>query len=97
MSEEPPKKKKYTIDIIKQKRKVDKKVIKGTQEFAKKRKMIFGALKQGPKTIPEIARETGLSLKEVTWYLMSLRKYGSILETGETTDDGYYKYKLTGV
>ncbi len=87
-------KKRRTFMEMKKKRKVPKELTEKTKEFMKIRKAIAEALKSGPKTIPEIAREIGLSLPETTYNVMSCRKYGYIEETGEITEDGYYKYSL---
>ena len=54
---------------------------------------ITKALKGGPRTIPEIARETGLSPRKVLWYLMTYYKYNRI-SAASKTDDGYYRYAL---
>lgn len=56
------------------------------------RKKIVECLKGGEKTIPEIASETGLPSPLVTWYVMTMRKYGEIEETEE--DGEYYRYRL---
>lgn len=54
---------------------------------------ITNALKGGPKTVPEVAKETGMAPKTVLWYMMTYFKYGRITVTGKT-DDGYYRYAL---
>jgi len=50
-------------------------------------------LSSGPKTFPEISKETGLDKSTVFWYLMSMYKYGIVHEV-EKDDEGYFKYKL---
>lgn len=55
-------------------------------------KLIAGALKGGPKTVPEISRETGLPTDGVFWHLMALKKYGKVIE-GEKKDS-YFAYQL---
>ena len=47
-------------------------------------------LKNGGRTVPEIAAATEISTSDVLWYLMALKKYGLIIE-GEK-EDGYFKY-----
>ena len=49
-------------------------------------------LSEGPKTVPDIAETTGLPTSEVFWHLMSLKKYGEIIEGGE--HDSYVVYAL---
>ncbi|HHW44859.1 MarR family transcriptional regulator [Desulfofundulus thermobenzoicus] len=53
---------------------------------------IMDILKQGPQTIPEIAGALGRPSHEVMFWVMGMRKYGLIEETGEVTDEGYYRY-----
>lgn len=59
------------------------------------RKKITESLKGGAKTIPQIAEETGLASPIVTWFLMSMLKYGEVEESGEEGD--YYLYRLVEV
>lgn len=84
-----------TIDIIKEKRTVSEEVKEKRKKFAGIKKLILNALKEGPKSIPQIAEETNLSQDIVTYHLMTLRKYGDI-ETGEIDDmDEYFSYKIS--
>jgi predicted Rossmann fold nucleotide-binding protein DprA/Smf involved in DNA uptake len=53
---------------------------------------ITKALGNGPKTVPEIAQETGLPTQTVFWFLMALKKYGKVAE-GEK-QDSYFTYAL---
>lgn len=83
-----------TIDIIKEKREVNEEVKEKLKETRRINKLILTALKEKDKTIPEIAEETKLESHVVTYYLMTLLKYGK-LEVGEIDDmDEYYYYKL---
>ena len=60
----------------------------------KSSKQIKKALGEEPKTIPQIAAETGISSQVITYNLMTCRKYGEI-ETGELDDmDEYFTYQL---
>lgn len=54
---------------------------------------ILSALKKGPKTIPEIAAETGLEQDLVTWYLMTYVRY-RLVKPREKTDEDYWRYEL---
>ncbi len=65
------------------------------REQRKITKMIREALKEGAKTIPEIASQTELPKPTVTWFLMTMRKYGEVTEEGEEGE--YYRYRLTEV
>lgn len=57
------------------------------------RDKIVDILKNGPRTVPEIAQVLGYPSYEVMYWLMGMRKYGYVSETGEVTDEGYHKYK----
>lgn len=84
-----------TIDIIKEKRKVAETLKAHVKEHNKNKKAILNALKEGPKSIPQIAEVSGLPLDTVTYQLMTLRKFGQV-ETGELDDmDEYFNYRLT--
>lgn len=51
------------------------------------------SLRNGPKTVPEMAEETGLPLHEVLWWTASLKKYG-ILQEAEK-QGAYFAYRLS--
>ena len=56
------------------------------------RKAVREALKSGPKTVPELARQLDLPSENVTWYVMALRRYGEVVEAGRAGD--YLRYAL---
>jgi predicted transcriptional regulator len=68
----------------------------GALEISRKhqeaKKRLREALKQSPKTVPEIADQTGMPSREVFWHLMSMRKYGEVIEGEE--QDSYVRYAL---
>ncbi|MGC8644666.1 MAG: winged helix-turn-helix domain-containing protein [Thermoplasmata archaeon] len=88
-------KKVLTVDSLKNKIEVPKELLEKVRSDNQIKASILKALKDGPKTIPEIAQATGLSSPTVTWWLMTLRKYGSIIEEEGGMED-YYRYKLKG-
>jgi hypothetical protein len=51
------------------------------------------ALSTSPRTIPEVARESGIPPRKVLWYMMTYFKYGLVAPAGKT-EDGYYRYSL---
>lgn len=55
------------------------------------RDKILDVLRDGPKTVPEIAQALGCPAREVMYWVMGMRKYGHVAETEE--EDGYYKYR----
>jgi len=56
-------------------------------------RQIKGELKDGGKTVPELAEKTGISTSNVLWYVSTMRKYGEIAEGPKEGD--YFKYELT--
>jgi len=85
---------KKTIQIIKETRKVPESVTENRNKFIKIRKNILEALKDGGKTIPQIADATKLPLFETTYYLLSLHKFGEVIVEGIDDMDEYFIYKL---
>ncbi len=71
---------------------------KELKEYFNEQQRIFkalrAALKTGPKTVPQLARECQLEPPKAMWHLMALRRHGEILEDAE--QDGYLLYKLKG-
>jgi predicted Rossmann fold nucleotide-binding protein DprA/Smf involved in DNA uptake len=55
-------------------------------------KQIAEALKDGPKTVPEISQETGPPPETILWVLMALKKYGKVVEGQQK--DSYFTYGL---
>ncbi len=87
-------KKTRTIDIIKQTREVPESVHEERKKFNNMRKIITDALKTKAKSIPQIAAETNISLAEITYYLMTLQKFGKISVQSLDDMDEYYFYEL---
>ena len=83
-----------TIDIIKKERQPSQKALESRKKFNKIRKAIVTALKEGPKTIPQLSESTGYNKAILMYHVMSLRKYGEIIETGMDDMDEYYIYEL---
>jgi predicted transcriptional regulator len=59
------------------------------------RKAMLEALKEAPRTIPELAARCGLPSEEVVWNVMAMRRYGKLIE-GDLRGD-YYCYRLKEV
>ena len=55
---------------------------------------IASLLREGPRTIPEIADALGCPGREVTLWVMALRRYGALEEIPKPKADDYYRYKL---
>ncbi len=54
---------------------------------------ILQALKSGPRTVPEISKETALPSPLVVWYVMTFCKDKSVRVAGKT-EAGFYRYEL---
>jgi predicted transcriptional regulator len=57
---------------------------------------IVEVLRDGPKTIPEIAEALDHPSHEVVYWVMAMWRYSVVVETGKPDDEGYYHYRLTG-
>lgn len=86
--------KQRTIDIIKQKRTVAESVIEGRKKYNGFKKAIKDALKDEPKTIPQIAAAINMPVHETTYYLMAMQKFGDVVVDSIDDMDEYYFYKL---
>jgi predicted transcriptional regulator len=83
-----------TIDQIKQTRTVSEEVKSKVKNYNAIKKKILAALEERPKTVPELVKELNEDAQTVTFYLMTLRKFGNV-ETDEVDDnDEYFFYKL---
>ena len=71
---------------------VAKETMARNRESNRIRRQIVDLLKAGPKTVPEIADATGIPSPTVFWHLMSMRKYGKVVEGEER--DSYFEYAL---
>jgi hypothetical protein len=52
------------------------------------------ALKEGPKTLLEIAQSLNCPPDEVTKWVMMMRRYGKVTDLPKSRADDYYQYKL---
>ena len=71
---------------------VSKQLKERVSEQTKIRKKIAEALRDKPRTVPEISEISGIPAHKVLFYLMGMKKYGEVIE-GEERDD-YYEYAL---
>lgn len=58
------------------------------------RDKVLAALRDGPKTVPEIAKIVGSPVPEVMYWVMAARKYGYVEASKEPTEEDYYQYML---
>ena len=57
---------------------------------------ITALLKGGPKTVPELAEALGAPADEVMFWVMAMRRYGRVAETGKPDGDGFFQYAAAG-
>ncbi len=62
------------------------------REQHKTRKHIKDRLREGPATVPELARATGVDAATVLQHISSMRKYGTVIE--DEADGSYFRYRL---
>jgi len=83
-----------TVSILKETRKVPEHVNDERKKYVQIRKTLREALKEESKSIPQLAAATQLSLPDVTYYLMTMLKFGDVTVDGIDDMDEYYFYKL---
>jgi hypothetical protein len=57
------------------------------------RDSVLAVLREGPRTVPEIAEAMGFPVHEVMYWVMGARKYGLVEEVKDPESD-YYQYAL---
>ncbi len=57
------------------------------------RDRIIKALREGPKTVPELAESLGYPVHEIMVWLAGLRRYGEVEAKGRPDVDGYFTYE----
>jgi predicted transcriptional regulator len=95
MSEDKPtvEKKKLTSQILRERLgSVPQGALEISREHQKVKKRLREALKEGPKTVPEISERTQIPSRDVLWHLMSMKKYGEVIEGEE--QGSYVQYAL---
>lgn len=54
---------------------------------------IASLLREEPRTIPEIAEALACPVREVTLWVMGMRRYGSLEELPKPKADDYFRYR----
>jgi predicted Rossmann fold nucleotide-binding protein DprA/Smf involved in DNA uptake len=82
-------------EILKQLRTKHAASVERTQALLKQQKKmqqeLLAALRDKPKTVPELAVATGLPSDRVLWFMAALRKYGVVVENGMSGDYPVYE------
>ena len=55
---------------------------------------IASLLREEPKTIPEIAEALSCPVREVTLWVMAMRRYGALEELPKPKVEDYFRYRL---
>jgi hypothetical protein len=91
----PASKAKRPIEILRERQGGISKELKAyVADQQKVYKALRAALKAGPRTVPQLAKECSLPAPTVMWHLMALRRYGEVLDGPE--QNGYLLYTLSG-
>lgn len=89
----PSPKGKKPIQILRERRGgVPRELLERNRRQKAVRKSIADALREGAQTIPELARLIDLPADETFWYVMGMKKYGTVYEAEQ--EDGYFRYAL---
>jgi hypothetical protein len=87
---------KKKAQVLKRLREDHKDSVARTQTLLKEQKAIRGqichAMRDGPKTVPEVAESTGLAADRVLWHITAMKKYDLVTE-GDMCGE-YYTYEL---
>lgn len=86
--------KKKTVKIIRKKRDVPKEVREALKGYNRIKRSILDSLEKEPRTILEIADDTGLEKANVTYHLMTLMKFDMVEPDRMDDMDQYYYYRL---
>jgi predicted transcriptional regulator len=83
-----------TYKYFREKREVSEVAKENLKNFARIKKLILEALKEGDMTIDQLTLKLNMPKSEVVYFLMTLIKYGFV-QTGAIDDmDEYFSYKL---
>jgi len=56
------------------------------------RKQLCQEMREGPKTIPELAEVTDIPAGEILWHITAMKKYDLVAEVGMSGE--YYQYQM---
>ena len=73
-------------------------IVRDTREIVRDEMKIRGRivsfLRDGPKTIPQIAEALERPSHEVVYWVKAMCRYGTLTPTGKPGADGYYQYQI---
>jgi predicted transcriptional regulator len=86
---------KKRTELLKRLRTEHEATVERTQALLKEQKaidtQICQAIRENPKTVPEVAQAVELSTHTVLWHLTALKKYGRVAEAGMCGDYVLYR------
>jgi hypothetical protein len=68
-------------------------LLDAVKEQQRIRRLLKAALGEGPRTVPDLSAACALPSHAVLWHLMAMRRYGEVVEAGES--ERYPLYALT--
>jgi predicted transcriptional regulator len=81
--------------LLKRLREKHKDSVASTKDLLKEqnaiRRQVCQPMRDGPKTVPELAKATGLPADLVLWHVTAMKKYDLVVETGMCGE--YYTYQ----
>ncbi len=84
-------------EVLKQLREQHKDSVERTQALLKEqqavRRQLCQVLRDGAKTVPEVATATGLPADQVLWHITAMKKY-DLVEEAEMCGE-YYLYRMS--
>ncbi len=82
-------------ELLKQLRTTHAETVKHAQALLKEQKHLQEELcslfRERPRTVPEIAKATGLPTEKVLWFVAAMKKYGLVVEAGTCGDYPLYQ------
>jgi predicted transcriptional regulator len=82
-------------ETLKRLRETHAETVEQTQALLREQKQIQQqirqAIRENPKTVPDLATAIGRPTHEVLWYLSALKKYGIVVEAGMRDDYPLYQ------
>ena len=58
------------------------------------RRLLEKAIRDGPRSVPQLAAQTGIPTHEVLRHIASMKKYGIVAEAGLDESGDYFLYSL---
>jgi len=58
-------------------------------------KTLARAMQSAARSVPQLAKQTGIAAHEVLWHIAAMKKYGLVEETGMDEAGEYYLYGLS--